>query len=313
MEDFYSDINAKDFAVVVPVFNSEQVLSALCQRIIATLTIHTFHFEVILVDDCSRDASWSVIQELKKQHPSIIKGIRLARNYGQHNATLCGFKHANAKIVITIDDDLEFQPEDISLLINKYNTEPCDVVYGVDASKKEGLFKRFFTSIFRKIQGITTKEYIRGSSFRLINGKIAKSITANSRHFSFIDEFLRWYTLSMTTVNITTQPSQVLSRYKVSRLMKITKNLVYISSSFPLKLVTRIGLIMMIFNFLAGLFIIYRRLFLKIDVKGYTTIIVTILFSFGILIFSLGIIAEYIGQILKVNYQKPAFNEREIL
>lgn len=313
MEDFYLDGSKKEFAVVIPVYNGAPVLKELCLRIMQTLKRISTKFEIILVDDCSKDNSWQEIQHIKQLYFSYVKGIRLSKNYGQHNATLCGIKHSNAEIIITIDDDLEFLPEDIISLVEKYKEGKWDVVYGVDTNKKVSFSKKIITAIFRKIQGITKNDYIRGSSFRLINGKIARLMVQNSQHFSFIDEFIRWYTSSMTTIPIKTQPSKIETRYKISRLFKITSSLIYLSSSFPLRLITWVGFFMMVFNFLAGIFIIYRRLVLTIDVKGYTSIIVTVLFSFGLLIFSLGIIAEYIGKILKINYNKPAFFEAEVI
>lgn len=312
MEDYFLDTK-KDYTVIVPVHNSEEVLVELFQRIFDTLINFSQNFEVIFVDDYSKDNSWKVIKSLKEKYPQKVKGIRLSKNYGQHNATLCGIKHANANVVITIDDDLEFYPEDISLLIDRYSTNQSDVVYGVDEQKKMNRWRSLLTRVFRKMQAVAHKGNIKGSSFRLIKGDVAVAITKNAREFSFIDEFLGWHTSAIAIVTIKTSESRVKSRYKIKGLMGMTKNLIFLSSTVPLRLVTSFGFLMMALNFIAGVIVIYRRLVLTIDVKGFTSIVVAILFSSGAIIFCIGVVAEYIGKILKMSYNKPAFFESEVL
>ncbi len=312
MEDYYSDIK-KDYAVIVPVHNSEEILEELFQRIFDTLSNYLQNFEIIFVDDYSKDNSWKVIKLLKEKFPHQVKGVRLAKNYGQHNATLCGLKHTQAAVVVTIDDDLEFFPEDITLLIERYRAEQSDVVYGVDDQKKTNRWRNFLTSIFRKFQFLADKENIRGSSFRLLKGTVAQAITKNAREFSFVDEFIQWHTSNVSVVKIKTGESRVKSRYKITGLMGMTKNLIFLSSTVPLKLVTSFGFLMMAVNFLIGIILIFRRIVMIIDVKGFTSIVVAVLFSSGAIIFCIGIVAEYIGKILKMSYNKPAYFESEVL
>lgn len=312
MEDYYLDIK-KDYAVIVPVHNSAEILEELFQRIFNTLSGFSQNWNVIFVDDYSKDSSWQVIKILKEKYPQQVRGIRLAKNYGQHNATLCGLKHTKAEVVITIDDDLEFFPEDIAHLIKCYNSEQSDVIYGVDDQKKTNLWRNFLTSVFRKFQFIVDKENVRGSSFRLMKGTVAEAITKNAREFSFVDEFIQWHTSNISVIKIKTGESRVKSRYKIAGLMGMTKNLIFLSSTVPLKLVTSFGFLMMIVNFLIGIILIFRRIVMIIDVKGFTSIVVAVLFSSGAIIFCIGIVAEYIGKILKMSYNKPAYFESEVL
>ncbi|MBN9295279.1 MAG: glycosyltransferase [Flavobacteriia bacterium] len=302
----------KDLSVVIPVHNGEQTIEELFQRLMNVLSKYSENVEIIFVDDCSKDGSWKIIRSLKASFPLIVRGIRFARNYGQHNATLCGIKHTTSDIIITIDDDLEFPPESIHLLMEKYYLENQDVVYGVNKNKKVSVVRKQLTFLFRKLQGLAEKYVVRGSSLRLMKGEIARAIIVNAQEFSFIDEFLLWYTSAISVVDIESERLPVKTRYKITGLMRMTKDLIYLSSSVPLKLVTVFGFLMMAGNFLAGIIVVYRRLVLSIDVKGYTSIIVAILFSSGMIIFCLGVIAEHIGKILKVSYKKPAFFESEI-
>lgn len=134
------------YSVVVPVHNSEKTLAELFERTASVFGNLALNFEVIFVDDRSSDNSWSVIQRLKKENPDNVKGVRFARNYGQHNATLCGMKHATGDFILTMDDDLEFLPEDIPLLIENQKQTNSDVVYGVNRTKKIGFWRKIMTA-----------------------------------------------------------------------------------------------------------------------------------------------------------------------
>lgn len=163
------------------------------------------------------------------------------------------------------------------------------------------------------MQLLNDKNIVRGSSFRLIKKSIADQLQQHSSEFSFVDEFILWYTNNIASIDVSNGITTSKTRYKVSGLMNMSKNLVVLSSSLPLKVVTTFGFLMMIFNFLLGLILIYRRVVLTIDVKGYTSIVVTLLFTSGAIILCIGVVAEYIGKILKMSYGKPAYFESEIV
>lgn len=303
-------------SVIVPVYNSYISIQELSNRLFNT--IHgNFHCdsEIIIVDDFSTDDSWIKITEIKKQYPSLIKAIKLSKNFGQHNATLCGIKHAKNNYIITIDDDLEFQPEDIVKLFHKQQEGDFDVVYGVDNQKKYNIFLNFFYKFYKRIACLVYgKNYVVGSSFRLIKYELAKKILIHSRNFSFIDEFIIWYTANLSSIAVNSSISKRgKSRYTISKLFNTLIGLVLISSTLPLKLIKVLGLLLTLVNFIIGLYIIYQRIKYEILVDGYTSIIVSILFTSGIIIFILSIIAEYISKLLKISYNQPAYNEEIVL
>lgn len=314
MEDVYLDTET-DISVVVPVYNGSAALEVLFQRVQATLTGLGKSFQVIFTDDFSTDNSWETIREIKAAHPDNVTGIRLARNFGQHNATLCGIKHARGKLIVTLDDDLEFSPEDIALLIREQERTGYDLVYGVDPDRKESRMRKLFGGLYKRTaRFLEGNEKCAGSSFRIMKASLAKAILEHGRNFSFIDEFVLWHTSLITNIPIKCQPSvRGKSRYSFLNLSLLTRELVYFSSVAPLRLVTLLGTLMVIVNFIAGSVIIFRKLFLSISVEGYASLIVAILFSSGLIIFSLGIIAEYISKILKIGYQQPSYKEAEIL
>ena len=118
------------YSVVVPVFNSESSLEELFVGLKSVFDAQQELFEVVFVDDSSQDRSWEVITKLKLQHPGMVTAIKLSRNFGQHNATFCGFSFAKGALIITIDDDLQTPPTEITKLIDAYQLSNADLVYG---------------------------------------------------------------------------------------------------------------------------------------------------------------------------------------
>lgn len=304
-----------DISVVVPVFNAEKSLEELFSRIQNTLQGVQKNFEVIFVDDYSKDKSWLIIQKLKKIAPESIKGIRLSRNYGQHNATLCGIGHAKGDFIVTIDDDLEFSPEDIPLLMNEQERTNVDLVYGVGKNKRKNVIRKISTSIYKRISRLNHEDYRPdGSSFRLMKSCLAKDILIHGRNFSFVDEFVLWHTSNISAVKVECKKSiNKTTRYNAWGLFILIRDLSLISSVAPLRLVSLIGSVMVSVNFIYGVVIIIRKFIFAIKVEGYTSIIVAILFSSGLIMFGIGVVAEYLSKLIKLNYNHPSFKEQEVI
>jgi hypothetical protein len=152
----------------------------------------------------------------------------------------------------------------------------------------------------------------RGSSFRLIESRLARKLAVNHRHFVFIDEFLLWYTSNISFVKVENNPSPIKkSRYKLGQLFDATGKVLIYSTGIPLKFVTYLGFTLAFVNSIVGSFFIYRHFVDKIAVKGYASLIVSILFSTGIILFSLGIIAQYLRTILKNINNAPLYHVDE--
>src|SRR5688572_27767623 len=130
-----------NYSVVVPVFNSEKTIAELFKRIEDVFKEAAESFEIILVDDGSGDDSWEEIKKLKQNFPGIVKGVRFSKNFGQHNALLCGFRFTKGNFVITMDDDLQTPPEEIHKLMKAINGSKSDMVYGTYESKQHSGFR----------------------------------------------------------------------------------------------------------------------------------------------------------------------------
>lgn len=301
-----------DYSIVVPVYNSAGVLAQLTARIIAAMQGYTF--EIIFVNDGSTDGSWAELKSIKSNNPAAaITAINLSKNYGQHNATLCGCKHSKGNFIVTIDDDLENPPEEIHKLIATQAQTGADVVYGLynDNSALKGASKKMLFGIAKKA---INNNIGNASSFRLIKKSIIESLTAHMQYFVRIDELIGWYTGHIAMVQVEHHPRTMgKSGYSFFRLVKLSFKIFFNYYSVPLKFIVSLGFYITIFAIGLGIFFIIKKLFFNVPIAGWTSLMVTMQFSTGIIVFSLGIIGRYIMQILHIQNSKPSYNIAEIV
>lgn len=301
-----------DYSIIVPVYGSENALEQLHSSIVSFFQ-NKYSYEIIYVDDASTDNSWEVLKKIKSTAADTTI-IRLSKNFGQHAATICGFKYSKGKFVISIDDDLEVHPDQIQKLIDNQKKLDSDLVYGVYKKQGRTAFRGLFTGIYKLMAKLEGPQKGEGSSFRMLKQHLAKKLASNHKQFVFIDELCLWYTKKIQFIAVTENPGYIeKKRYKVGGLLKMASNIIMFSSSIPLKAVTYIGIILATSNFLVGIYYIIRKFFFKTEVEGYTSLIVSILFSTGLIVLSLGVIALYISQILKSINNSPPYNEDEII
>jgi undecaprenyl-phosphate 4-deoxy-4-formamido-L-arabinose transferase len=293
------------YSLVVPIYNNSKGISDLYDAI--SSYFNTESVEFIFVDDFSQDTSWAELKKIRAKDQRC-KIIRLSKNFGQHAATLCGFAESKGEIVLTLDDDLEVLPAEFQKLIDKQEATKAKVVYG-EYQQKESSFKRLLKGIYKRVSKLEGAKKGRGSSFRLIDGQIARKLAESHKQFVFIDEFLLWYTHEVEFVTVTNNPSALRkSRYKTKGLIKTTANVVMYSTAIPLKAVTLTGFTLAAVNFLIGIFFLRKYLIDKIEIKGYTSLIVSILFSTGLIIFCIGVIAQYMRAILTNLNNAPTYH-----
>ncbi len=301
-----------DISVVIPVFNSEQSLNELAQRLTDVLTGEGLLYELIFVEDYSSDGSWKVLKQVKEQHQKV-KLIRLAKNYGQHNATLCGFRHAKGNLILTIDDDLQHQPEDIPQLLEKMRGEDVDIVYAIS---KDYTHKKGYRKAGSKIWKFGTKNFDEalgeGSSFRLIQREVVEKVCEHRQHFIFIDEMLHWYTEHIAIIKVKFLPrAKGQSGYSGIKLFLMGINLAVFYSSVPLKIMTYGGLLMSLVTFAVGVYFIAKKMIWGTPVQGYTSLIVAIMFSTSLMLICFGVIGQYLGKIYTVLNNKPTYSIKE--
>jgi glycosyltransferase involved in cell wall biosynthesis len=211
-------------SVVIPVFNAERSLSELCERIVAAMqSIEGLEaWELILVNDGSRDASWEQVVRLSGEHPEI-RGIDLTRNWGQHNALLAGLHAARHQVIVTLDDDLQNPPEEIPRLIGALGPE-LDVVYGVPIEVRQPAYRRMGSAAVRATLGALTRrrEPSFATGFRALRRDLAEQLPETSGRRVALDGLLRKVTDRFGTVTVDHQPRRVgRSNYSLARLVRL--------------------------------------------------------------------------------------------
>lgn len=313
MQSHSTSIHTKeyDFSIVVPVYNSAATIELLYQACSEVFSQNKF--QIIFIDDASFDESWCKIATLKENN-SNVTGIQLQKNAGQHAATFCGFVFAKGNYIITIDDDMQVHPQEILKLIDCAQQEDADVVYGVYDKKQHSSVRNLGSKAISKIlikYGSAVKD---GSSFKLIHHSITDKIISTNRQKIFLDELIGWY--SNKTAFTTVQHDKRTDGQSGYNLFKLTKMAFHLMVSYtvlPLKFITWLGLFSSIISFGFGIYYIYQKINDVTDVSGFTALIVAIFFSTGLILFSLGIIGEYLSRIFLLQMGKPPFKIKYIL
>lgn len=302
-----------DYSVIIPVYNSEKSLGELCERLIAVFNSFKvpIKYELIFVDDFSKDSSWEVLTKLNVNYPDTVKIIRLSKNYGQHNATFCAFNFVKSHYVITIDDDLQHAPEDIIKLIEKIKSEDLDLVYGIDQNLKTS-FKNASSQLWKKGSRAIEGALGEGSSFRIFNADLLEKIKNHKQHFIFLDELFYWYTNYIGFVPVHKHSRKYgKTGYSFFNTFNFISSITLLYGTWPLKLMTYGGAFFSFLSFIIGLFFIFKKIFLGIEVEGFTAIIVAISFSTSLILLCFGIIGKYLNNIYIVLNNKPSFSIKE--
>jgi glycosyltransferase involved in cell wall biosynthesis len=285
-------------SIVVPVYNGAATLQELLVRLRDVLAPIAEHYEIIVVNDGSRDASWQTILELAGNFPEI-RAFNLMRNYGQHNAILCGIRAARHDIVVTLDDDLQNPPEEIPKLLDKL-AEGFDVVYGTPA-KEEHDFWRMVASRITKLAlqtAMGAETALQVSAFRAFHTRIRDAFEQYRGTFVCIDVLLTWGTSSFTSVRVNHLPRPLGgSNYTVRKLIRHAMNMVTGFSVVPLQLASLTGFALTFFGLILFAYVIGRYLIQGVTVPGFAFLASVVIVFSGAQLFALGIIGEYLARI----------------
>jgi polyisoprenyl-phosphate glycosyltransferase len=302
-----------DYSVVVPVYNSEQTLAELFARTQAVFAAMNRTFEMIFVEDCGKDGSWQVIRELARQNPAEVVGVRLSRNFGQHNATLCAFHYTRGRFVITIDDDLQIPPEEISKLIAEQEQSGAELVYGYFDEKQHGLVQNVGSLAIQKAFEITFDARGKGSSFRLMSASLVEKVRSHRQSFVFIDGLLFWYTQYVSRTAVRHEPRRHgRSGYSLFKLLRLATHVFFNFTTLPLRWIIYVGLLTSTISFALGVIFLVRAFFYTTP-PGWASLAVTIFFVGGVILLVLGIIGEYISRIFSLHNERPQFSIKEVV
>lgn len=300
-------------SVVVPAYRSAASLPELVRELEPVLEAATAQYELILVDDGSSDATWDVIEELA-QGRDWIKGVRLMRNYGQHNALLCGIRRARLELILTIDDDLQHPPEEIPKLLERLGPE-TDVVYGTPAVEQHGLWRDIATQVTKfALQSAMGAPIARkASAFRVFRTQLRDAFATYDAPYVSVDVLLTWATTRFDAVKVRHQPRAIgASNYTFRKLVVHALNMLTGFSTWPLRLASMIGFFFTLVGTLALFYVIGRFLITGGSVPGFPFLASMIAIFSGAQLFALGIMGEYLGRMHARSMQQPTYTVRTI-
>ena len=302
-----------DISVVIPVYRSYDSLRELHQRLTKVLITQGLNFEILFVEDCGGDNSWELIQVLADED-SRVRGLRMSRNYGQHNALLAGIRSAQGKLIATIDDDLQNPPEELPKLLSKIN-EGYDVVYGTPQREQHGLFRDIASKItkfaLKSAMGAETARYV--SAFRIFHTELRGAFAEYKSPWVNLDVLLTWATSKFIAVPVYHEVRKYgKSSYTVQMLMQHAINMMTGFSTLPLKIASFIGFLFSLFGFLVLVYVILRYVIDGSPVPGFTFLVSIIALFSGAQLVALGIIGEYLARMHQRTMERPAYLLREI-
>lgn len=301
----------RSLSVVTPVYNGEASIGELCRRLSQVLPQIATRYEIILVNDGSRDRSWEVISELSSSSP-IVRGLNLTRNYGQHNALLCGIRAAKYDVIVTVDDDLQHPPEEIPRLLARLH-EGFDVVYGAPKGEQHGLLRALASRITRlalstAIGGELAKNV---SAFRAFRTRLREAFADYQSPFVSIDVLLTWATTRFGAIRVPFHPRHSgSSNYTFTKLVRHALDMMTGFSTAPLQFASLTGFSCTLFG-IGVLIYVVGRYFLEGSIPGFPFLASIIAIFSGAQLFALGVIGEYLARMHFRTMNRPAYAIRD--
>jgi undecaprenyl-phosphate 4-deoxy-4-formamido-L-arabinose transferase len=300
-------------SVVVPVYNGALTLETLTHRLLATLSGMGRRFEIVFVNDGSRDESWSTIQRLAQTHSPIV-GIDLMRNYGQHNALLCGIRSARYDLTVTLDDDLQQPPEEIPRLVEMLERGGADVVYGAPATEQHGAVRnvasRLMKVVMKRALGADIAPMV--STFRVFRTQLRTAFEQTQNPQINVDVLLTWATSRFAAVSVPSPPREAgKSSYSFRSLVRHTFNMVTGFSVLPLQIATLVGFACMLFGVGVLVFVLVRYVVEGSNVPGFPFLASIVAIFSGAQLFALGIMGEYLGRMHLRTMERPPYAVRQ--
>ena len=300
-------------SVVVPVYNAEATLAQLVEATLAVVSGIAEEREIILVNDGSSDSSWKLICKLSEKFREV-RGINLMRNFGQHNALLCGVRTARYKIIVTMDDDFQNPPEEIPKLVDALFAGDLDVIYGYPVHQQHS-FGRAVASAMTKIamqkgMGVDAARYV--SAFRAFRTELREAFSGYDNSYVSIDVLLTWGTTRFGVVRVRHEPRRAgTTGYTLSKLMTHAVNMLTGFTTWPLRIASFVGFAFTVFGLAVLCYVVGRYAIYGGSVPGFPFLASIVALFSGATLFSLGIIGEYLARMYFRNQGRPSSVVRE--
>ncbi len=306
--------------VLIPVLNAEVSIGPLIETLVAQYGKVYSQFEILLVNDGSTDGSQKIIEQKVQKFPGLVKGVRLSKNFGEHNAVMCGLSFVRADAVVIIDDDWQNPPSEIKLLVDKLS-EGYDVVYCTYDQIRQSLFRRlgsaFANLVATRLLGKPKSLYL--SSFKAMNSFLVRSVLTYKGPFPYLDGIILSQTQSIGQQRVTHQLRYAgRSNYDLSRLFRLWLNMFTGFSILPLRAASLLGFAVSVGAFFLSLFFIYTHFHGPVLINnaippGWASLIVAVTFLGGMQLCVLGLVGEYLGRLFLTINQLPQYIVKETL
>lgn len=298
-------------SIIIPAFKSRDILPVLLSQIQEIENHYTDGFEVIVINDNGKDACWAALRNLQRKY-QWLRPVCLSRNYGQHNAILCGIRLARHPIIVTMDDDLQHSPQSIPALVAKMS-EGYDVVYGYPDDERHSVLRRVASWLTKlalsRAMGAETARHI--SAFRAIRTDLRESFSGYSGFMVSIDVLLTWGGSRFATVIVPHSERYAgTSNYTLRALVRHALNMVTGFSLLPLKVAGTLGLLAITLGIIILGYVLFTYFFVGGTYPGFTFLAASIAIFSGVQLVALGILGEYVGRIHLQTLKQPSYSIR---
>ncbi|HEY1648154.1 MAG TPA: glycosyltransferase family 2 protein [Terracidiphilus sp.] len=295
-------------SVVIPVYRAEQTLLDLHGQLSAAMSKITSVFEIIFVEDGGGDGSWPIIARLARMDHRV-RGIRMSRNYGQHNALLCGIRAAKHGIILTMDDDLQHPVSEIAPMLAALKPE-YDVVYGAPQEEQHGLLRNLASRLTKmalaSTMGAETARNV--SAFRVFRTRLREGFQEYRSPSVSIDVLLTWTTTRFTAIKVRNVPrAKGVSGYTTGKLMRHAVNLMTGFSTLPLQIASVVGFVFVLFGFSVLAYVLANYVIRGGSVPGFTFLASVIAIFSGAQLFALGVFGEYLARMHFRSMDRPPY------
>lgn len=301
-------MNEISISVVSPVYKAENILDELVEEILIHVGQLTENYELILVDDGSPDKSWEVIKRNAKKNKKV-KGIKLSRNFGQHYAITAGLQSVKGEWIVVMDCDLQDRPDQIPKL---YETaqKGFDIVFGKRTGRKDSIIKRLSSYIFYRLFSYLTdtKQDKNIANFGIYHYKVIQAILSMKDYIRYFPTMSQWVGFNKAYVEVEHgERLEGKSSYSWRKLFMLAFNNIIAFSDKPLQLTIRLGLLISMISGLVGINYLIQYFKGQIVVSGFTSIIISLWFLSGIIIFIMGVLGMYLGKVFEKVKDRPNY------
>lgn len=302
-------------SIVIPVYNEEENLDLLFQRLTSSVDLFSDNYEIIFTNDGSHDRSLEILKQCHEKRPDVVRIIDFFGNYGQHMAIMAAFEKARGDVIVTLDADLQNPPEEIKKILDKFE-EGYDYVGSYRANRQDTFFRKNVSKLVNLFRESTTDIRMRdqGCMLRAYSRRIIEQIVKSGERSTFIPALAYKFASNATEVEVRHDARAAgESKYNLYSLVRLNFDLITSFSLVPLQVFTFIGMIVSALSGFLVLYMLLRRLIIGPEAEGLFTLFAILIFLVSVVIMGIGIIGEYLGRIFQTLSQRPRFVIREMI